>query len=217
MSIHSVRHTQTHLTWDHRYISIIITLQRAHRIKYPTNSQSVFRRHSHIHLPRRLQLPNPLLLHNRNSPQPNILPTRPSRRTNLHRISPGDVLQIEVLEITTAEWGWTAIILGFGILNDEFPDPQLKIWKFDPKVGYAWFDEARGIKIPLSPFAGIMGLAHAKPGATSTIPPYRTGGNLDVKWLGRGAKLFLPVEMEGALFSVGDGHAAQLVHLFVLL
>lgn len=58
-------------------------------------------------------------------------------------------------------------------------------------------------------FAGEMGVAPAQRGAFSTIPPYRTGGNIDTRHVTAGATLFLPVEVEGALFSIGDGHAAQ--------
>ncbi|CAL1702935.1 unnamed protein product [Somion occarium] len=130
---------------------------------------------------------------------------------------PGDTLQIDVVDIETAEWGWTGIIPGFGLLADEFPDPALKIWTLnrtsgegsDGGYGHAWFDEKKGIKIPLKPFAGEMGVAPAEKGAFSTIPPYRTGGNIDTKHLSKGSTLYLPVGVEGALFSVGDGHAAQ--------
>jgi len=118
---------------------------------------------------------------------------------------PGDTLEIEFLELQPAEWGWTALIPGFGLLADEFPDPALKLWRL--RDGRAEF--ASGIQIPLEPFCGEIGLAPAAPGAFSTIPPYRHGGNLDTRHLTRGAKLYLPVEVEGALFSMGDGHAAQ--------
>src|SRR5262249_4881407 len=64
-------------------------------------------------------------------------------------------------------------------------------------------------RIPLDPFCGVMGLAVAEPGEHSTMPPRRTGGNVDIKQLVAGASLYLPIEVEGALFSVGDAHAAQ--------
>ena len=118
---------------------------------------------------------------------------------------PGDTLEIELLDLRPAEWGWTAVIPGFGLLADEFPDPALKIWHLHD--GYAEF--APGIGIPLDPFCGELGLAPAGPDALSTIPPYRHGGNLDTKHLTAGARLFLPVEVPGALYSMGDGHAAQ--------
>lgn len=122
---------------------------------------------------------------------------------------PGDTLEIEVISIKTAEWGWTGLIPGFGLLADVFTEPALKIWELNREEGYAWFDKEKGIKIPLRPFAGEMGVAPGEPGAHSTIPPYKTGGNLDTRYLTQGSKLYLPVEVEGALFSVGDGHAAQ--------
>ncbi|KAF5375978.1 hypothetical protein D9757_008863 [Collybiopsis confluens] len=122
---------------------------------------------------------------------------------------PGDTLKVEVLSIETADWGWTACIPGFGLLSDEYPEPALKIWKLDKQGCFAYFDESKRIKIPLKPFAGEMGVARGEKGAFSTIPPYNTGGNIDTKHVTAGATLYLPIEVEGALFSVGDGHAAQ--------
>jgi acetamidase/formamidase len=121
---------------------------------------------------------------------------------------PGDTLQVDVIALETAEWGWTGIIPGFGLLADEFPEPDLKIWKLardnsEGGYGFAWFDEAKGIKIPLRPFMGEMGVARGIEGSFSTIPPYNTGGNIDTKYLYAGSQLFLPVETEGALFSIG--------------
>ncbi|KAH8549029.1 Formamidase [Umbelopsis sp. PMI_123] len=125
---------------------------------------------------------------------------------------PGDVLEIEILDVKTDIWGWTAIIPGFGLLADEFPEPQLKIWNIQrdetaPETGYAWFKP--GIKIPIAPFCGEMGLAPAEAGKKSTIPPYHHGGNMDTKHIVKGSKLYLPIQVKGALFSLGDGHAAQ--------
>ncbi|KAJ3559196.1 hypothetical protein NM688_g484 [Phlebia brevispora] len=123
---------------------------------------------------------------------------------------PGDTLQVDVLDMTPAEWGWTGIFPGFGILADEFTELALKIWDLKTyDKGFAWFDKAKGIKVPLRPFAGEMGVASGAKGAFSTIPPYRTGGNIDTKHVTRGTTLYLPIEAEGALFSLGDGHAAQ--------
>ncbi|GAC1425071.1 MAG: acetamidase/formamidase family protein [Ktedonobacteraceae bacterium] len=120
----------------------------------------------------------------------------------------GDTLQVEFLDLQPANWGWTAIIPGFGLLADEFPEAALKIWHLDGGAE-GWAEFAPGIRIPLAPFCGEIGLAPAVSGALSTIPPYRHGGNMDTKHLTKGAKLFLPVEVPGALFSLGDGHAAQ--------
>ena len=118
---------------------------------------------------------------------------------------PGDTLQIELLDLQPADWGWTAIIPGFGLLADEFPEPALKIWRLADGVG----EFAPGIRVPLEPFCGEIGLAPGAPGALSTIPPYRHGGNMDTKHLTKGATLYLPIEAPGALYSMGDGHAAQ--------
>jgi len=119
--------------------------------------------------------------------------------------APGDTLQVEFLELQPAEWGWTAIIPGFGLLAEEFPEPALKMWR----LADGWAEFAPGVRIPLEPFCGEIGLAPGAPSALSTIPPYRHGGNMDTKHLTQGATLYLPVETEGALFSLGDGHAAQ--------
>jgi acetamidase/formamidase len=121
---------------------------------------------------------------------------------------PGDVLEIEFLELAPADWGWTAIIPGFGLLADEFKEPALKIWRLDGGSD-GWAEFGAGIRIPLAPFCGEIGLAPGAAGALSTIPPYRHGGNMDTKHLTSGSRLFLPVETNGALFSLGDGHAAQ--------
>ena len=122
--------------------------------------------------------------------------------------APGDTLEVEFLDLQPAEWGWTAIIPGFGLLADEFTEPALKIWHLEGGAD-GWAEFAPGIRIPLSPFCGEIGLAPGAPGALSTIPPYRHGGNMDTKHLTKGARLYLPVEAPGALFSMGDGHAAQ--------
>ena len=120
---------------------------------------------------------------------------------------PGDTLEVEIIDIKTADWGWTGIIPGFGLLHEEFPEPKLKIWTLMNEQ-YAWF-KPNEIRIPIRPFTGECGVARGLNGSFSTIPPYRTGGNIDTKYLTKGSKLYLPIECKGALFSIGDGHAAQ--------
>ncbi|MDQ2905918.1 MAG: acetamidase/formamidase family protein [Chloroflexota bacterium] len=122
--------------------------------------------------------------------------------------APGDTLEIEFLDLQPADWGWTALIPGFGLLADDFAEPALKIWHLEGGAD-GWAEFAPGIRIPLAPFCGEIGLAPGLSGPLSTIPPYRHGGNMDTKHLTRGARLYLPVEVNGALFSLGDGHAAQ--------
>jgi acetamidase/formamidase len=123
---------------------------------------------------------------------------------------PGDVLKIEFLDLQCAEYGWTAIMKGFGLLEDEFPEAQLKIWDLGSaqlQKGYAVFKE--GIHVPIRPFLGVVGVAPGEVGEFSTIPPWDWGGNIDCKYITKGSTLYLPVQVPGALFSCGDGHAAQ--------
>jgi acetamidase/formamidase len=117
---------------------------------------------------------------------------------------PGDTLEIELLAFEPADWGWTACIPGFGLLADEFPEPSLRLTRIAD--GMAEF--LPGVRIPTAPFCGVLGLA--SPGeARSTIPPTEAGGNMDTRHLTAGSRLWLPVQVAGALFSLGDGHAAQ--------
>lgn len=66
-----------------------------------------------------------------------------------------------------------------------------------------------GHTVSLRPFMGVYGMPPAEPGVHSTVPPRRTGGNIDCKELIVGSTLYLPIEVEGGLFSTGDGHAVQ--------
>ncbi|MFO8076895.1 MAG: acetamidase/formamidase family protein [Actinomycetota bacterium] len=120
---------------------------------------------------------------------------------------PGDALHVRIEALTPVRaWGWTALIPGFGLLADEFPEPALEHWTL-PEHGPIELDGAAAI--PLRPFPGTVGLAPAEPGPHSVIPPRRVGGNLDTRDLAAGSVLTLPVEVEGALLSIGDTHAAQ--------
>jgi acetamidase/formamidase len=118
----------------------------------------------------------------------------------------GDTLQIDLLDYQPAEWGWTASIPGFGLLADEFPDPAYHVTRV-PAVGER-AEFLPGVRIPIVPFCGELGVAPAT-GPLSTIPPDVHGGNMDTRHLTAGTTLFLPVFHDGARFSIGDGHAAQ--------
>lgn len=121
---------------------------------------------------------------------------------------PGDVLKVTLLSFVPSGWGWTANIPGFGLLADEFKEPALHLWRYDPTtLAPALF--GRWGKVPLKPFTGTIGVAPAAAGIHSVVPPRRVGGNMDVRDIALGTELFLPVEVAGALFSVGDTHAAQ--------
>jgi acetamidase/formamidase len=122
--------------------------------------------------------------------------------------APGDVLKVTLLSFAPSGWGWTANIPGFGLLAEDFKEPALHVWRYDANsLAPALF--GRWGKVPLKPFAGTIGVAPGEPGLHSIVPPRRVGGNMDIRDLSSGTELFLPVEVAGALFSVGDTHAAQ--------
>jgi len=118
---------------------------------------------------------------------------------------PGDSLEVEMLDFQPADWGWTASIPGFGLLADDFTEPALRITRLGGPIA----EFLPGVRIPLAPFCGELGVAPRDEGAHSTIPPAEFGGNMDTRHLTAGTRLFLPIFAPGANFSLGDGHAAQ--------
>ena len=119
---------------------------------------------------------------------------------------PGDTLAIEIVDLQTRGWGWTAILPGLGLLPDDFAEPYLKI--FDLAEGdYAYL--RKDVAIPVEPFFGTMGVCPEGAEQQAVMPPGTFGGNMDTRQLVRGSTLYLPVQVEGALFSCGDAHAAQ--------
>lgn len=135
-------------------------------------------------------------------------------RTRIHALTgpiwidgaePGDVLQVDVLATQHHGWGWSSIVEGLGFLKERFREPHLFHWLLDER-------ETRSLApavVPVRPFLGVMGLARLEDGSFRTRPPGPFGGNMDVRELCAGSKLYLPVFVPGALFSCGDGHAAQ--------
>ncbi|KAM5540080.1 hypothetical protein V8D89_006220 [Ganoderma adspersum] len=206
MSIHSVKRAQTHLAWDNS-IPPVVHISSGDTVTFDCLDASNGQINASSDTTSLVAL-NFSQLDQVNGP------------VHIAEAQPGDTLRVDVCGLETADWGWSALIPGFGLLADEFPEPALKVWKLvqnaegkdvagDGEYGYAWFDEEKGIKIPLKPFCGEMGVAPGKNGAHSTIPPYATGGNIDTRHLTAGSTLYLPIEVPGALFSIGDGHAAQ--------
>ncbi len=135
-------------------------------------------------------------------------------RTRIHALTgpvyvdgaePGDVLQIEVLSTRHSGWGWSSIIQGLGFLKERFHEPYLFHWQLE---GESTRSLAPAV-VPVRPFLGVMGVARAEDGSFRTRPPGPFGGNLDVRELCTGSSLYLPVFNHGAIFSCGDGHAAQ--------
>jgi acetamidase/formamidase len=119
---------------------------------------------------------------------------------------PGQTLQVEIREVRPAAWGFTSFGPGRGLLPDDFAHDHIHIWDLE---NGKHAEGLAGVKVPLAPFCGVMGVALAEPGQHSTAPPRRVGGNMDVRQVTAGTTLYLPIEVDGALFSVGDAHGAQ--------
>ena len=122
---------------------------------------------------------------------------------------PGDVLEVRIQKIDLAiPYAYNAFSPGRGFLPQDFAAGAMKIVPLDAKRMVGRF--ADGIEIPLHPFFGSMGVAPPpSAGRVSSAPPGRHAGNIDNKDLVAGTILYIPVHVPGALFEVGDGHAAQ--------
>jgi acetamidase/formamidase len=107
----------------------------------------------------------------------------------------GDTLAVRIEAVVPASWGVTVTRDGH----------ELR-WELADGVGRA---DGLGVTVELQPFLGVLGMPPPEPGIHSTIPPRACGGNIDCKELVAGTTLFLPVPVDGALFSAGDGHAVQ--------
>ncbi|MGF7238565.1 MAG: acetamidase/formamidase family protein [Frankia sp.] len=135
---------------------------------------------------------------------------------------PGDVLEVTVVDLLRrAPYGVISNRHGRGALPGEMPaappdlapgaavPPVCLIARAEGNLGALPVGDGRTLRFPLNPFLGIMGVAAATTEPVNSIPPGRHGGNLDVKLLGVGASLYLPVQVPGALFYVGDPHFSQ--------
>ncbi len=117
---------------------------------------------------------------------------------------PGDTLKLEIVDLELGSWGWSGLLPDFGLLSDEFPEPFFR--GFDLSGGSA---EIFGETFALKPMLGVLGVAPEQDGDFPSIAPTIAGGNIDVRYITRGATLYLPVFNKGALISGGDGHALQ--------
>jgi acetamidase/formamidase len=135
-------------------------------------------------------------------------------RTRIHALTgpiwiegaePRDVLEVDVLATRHCGWGWSSVLEGLGFLKERFRTPHFFLWDLDGEFSRSLYPAV----VPLRPFLGVMGVSRADDGAFRTRPPGPFGGNLDVRELCAGSRLYLPVFNAGALFSCGDGHAAQ--------
>lgn len=121
---------------------------------------------------------------------------------------PGQTLKIAIEKIELGDWG-TTMIGGWP------SDWNKKLGVEKEGIFFTWtYEDGRatnqfGHSLAVAPFMGVMGMPTDEGGILSTIPPRRTGGNIDCRDLVAGSTLYLPIEVDGALFSTGDGHAAQ--------
>jgi acetamidase/formamidase len=119
---------------------------------------------------------------------------------------PGDILEVEIRRMQTLDWGWTGILPGLGLLQEDFTQPYIR--HFDLTNGFST-PLRDDIHIPLQPFCGTMGVATDEPGKIDVLPPTKGAGNIDTRHLNVGTKLYLPVYVRGGMFSAGDCHATQ--------
>ncbi|MFT4003151.1 MAG: acetamidase/formamidase family protein [Rhizobium sp.] len=122
---------------------------------------------------------------------------------------PGNVLEVRIHEVLLLQdWGFNLIMPLLGTLPHDYQEPRIVNIPLDKErnVGtMPW-----GLELELAPFFGVMGVAPPKGwGRISSVAPQATGGNLDNKELVAGTTLYLPVFVEGGLFSCGDGHGCQ--------
>ncbi len=123
-----------------------------------------------------------------------------------------DILEIEFLEFEHHGWGYTAIFSEPGLEHnlayypEERFEPYIIFWEV--KDGFAIWDKYH-IRVPINPFLGAVGTAPLMNGTFNPLPPRECGGNIDVKHLTAGTKLYLPVNVEGAHLFVGDCHLAM--------
>ncbi|HEX6303880.1 MAG TPA: acetamidase/formamidase family protein [Anaerolineales bacterium] len=119
---------------------------------------------------------------------------------------PGDALQVDVLDLKHKGWGWSGHLQNFGLLADDFDYAYIHHWNLEGERCYFGVND---IELPYEPFCGTMGVAPKDPGRIDTIAPRKHGGNMDIRDLGPGSKVWFPVFVEGALFACGDCHSAQ--------
>lgn len=121
----------------------------------------------------------------------------------------GDVLEVKILDIALRQnWGQNVFRAYMGTIPEDFPVGKSFHILLDEASNMATLPS--GVKVPMAPFFGQLAVAPPKAnGKQNSKEPRNFGGNLDCKDLVAGSTIYLPVWNEGALFSTGDGHAAQ--------
>ena len=121
----------------------------------------------------------------------------------------GQTLEVAIDEVDIGSWGFT---LGGGFptpLNERLGVADGESAELDWALADGIGRDQHGRVVTLAPFLGVIGMPPDEPGPHSTAPPRRCGGNIDCKALVAGTVLYLPISVDGALVSAGDGHAAQ--------
>ncbi len=118
-----------------------------------------------------------------------------------------DFLKIEILDIKTGKFGWSAIMSNFGLLKNKFKE-KLIIWHISDNYAESKDNFLKGLKVPVNPMLGIIGTS-PESGNFPVIPPQFFGGNLDNKYIKKGSSVYLPVNRDGAFFALADPHASQ--------
>jgi acetamidase/formamidase len=123
----------------------------------------------------------------------------------------GMALEVRVISLRVGGWGWTSAGGHPSPWNTKLGldgPPSVPVrWALDPETGIG--RDGKGRTVELRPFLGVMGMPPDAPGRHPTSPPRACGGNIDCKELVQGSTLYLPIPVDGALFSAGDGHAVQ--------
>lgn len=123
----------------------------------------------------------------------------------------GDILEVEFLRFSNKGWGYTAIFPDVEVKDlANYPEERFEpfIVKWDVVGAFAHWRKF-GVRVPLNPFLGVVGTAPRMGGSFNPLPPRDCGGNLDVKHLVAGSRLYLPVNVDGADLFVGDPHLAM--------
>ncbi|MFG1450109.1 MAG: acetamidase/formamidase family protein [Thermoplasmataceae archaeon] len=126
---------------------------------------------------------------------------------NVKGAKPGDLLEVHIHSIETAKWGFSTLSEDFGLLKGRFK-PSIFYWKIEGGYAIPDGDFLKGIRIPISPFLGVIATLPSS-GSFGMIPPQKFGGNMDNRLNGTGSTVLLPVNIEGAGLSFGDPHACQ--------
>jgi len=122
----------------------------------------------------------------------------------VHEAEPGDALCVEVLEVTVRS-AWSVWIPALGRWGNKTDKLQIRQIPLEGE----WAIISERIKVPIEPMIGCIGLAPASGSSSTVTPAYPWGGNLDLRELGSGGTIYLPIQVPGAMLSIGDLHAAM--------